>query len=259
MVKNDRKQGINKKTIFRLIAIFTILLFSYKILFKPSPILIRGLSLFICPQAKYFFKTEKKSIALTIDDIPDNNRLFPHTTLEILDVLNRYEAKATFFVITNQAKDFPLLMKSIVEQGHELGNHLTNDEPSIELQERFETEFVKADKFLSQFATVRWFRPGHGFCNVKMSEIVQKYSYKIALGSVWSYDTNSLVSPRFSSWYIKQNIRPGAIIILHDSQAKSDRRGQNTIKTLNHIIPQLQQQGYRFVTLSELDREAQQR
>ena len=249
---------MRKKTITTVFIGLIISLTGLKILSKPSIIMIDGLSAVLCSQGKFSFPIEEKLIALTIDDIPDNNHVLPHTTLGILDVLAIYKAKATFFVITNKAQEFPNLMRAIVEQKHELGNHLTNDEPSIKLGNKFETEFVKADRFLSQFATISWFRPGHGWCNAKMTKVVEKYNYQIALGSVWSYDTNSIVPPQFSSWYIKHNIRPGSIIILHDSNNQSDRRGQNTIAVLNEIIPQLQQQGYRFVTLSELERRANQ-
>ncbi len=225
---------------------------SIKILLAPSPVIIRGLSGFICPEVKYFFEVDRPLVALTIDDSPDDNREFPHSTLGILDVLAQYQAKATFFIITDKAQKFPQLLTSMVEQGHELGNHLTKDESSIRLGDRFEGEFVKAHNFLSQFAEVRWFRPGHGLCNNSMTKIIDKYNYQIALGSVWPYDT-SINSDDFASWYIKRNIRPGSIIVLHDSGGDNDIRGKNTIETLRKIIPSLQQQGYRFVTLSELD------
>ena len=244
----------NKKTIIIILIGLIISLLGLRLLSKPSMTMINGLSAVLCSQGNFFFNTEEKLVALTIDDVPDNNHIFPHTTLGILDVLANYQAKATFFVITNKAREFPELMRTIVEQKHELGNHLTNDEPSIKLKNKFETEFVKADRFLSQFATIRWFRPGHGWCNANMIKVVEKYDYQTALGSVWSYDTNDIVSPQFSSWYIKHNIRPGSIIVLHDSNNQSDVRGQNTIAILNKVIPQLQQQGYRFVTLSELER-----
>ena len=230
-------------------------LLGLQILLKSSTIMTSDLSAVICSPGKNSFNVGNKLIALTVDDIPDNNHILPHTTLEILDVLANYEAKATFFVITDKAQEFPALMTSIVEQGHELGNHLTGDKSGIKLGNKFEAKFVEADHFLQQFAQIKWFRPDRGWCNAKMNKVVQKYGYKTALGSAWSYDTN-IASPQLSSWYIKHNIRPGSIIVLHDSNNQSDRRGKNTIKVLKKIIPQLQQQGYRFVTLSELDRQS---
>ncbi|WP_019508727.1 polysaccharide deacetylase family protein [Pleurocapsa sp. PCC 7319] len=239
----------------RLFVIFTIVIFllAIAILLNPSPRIISSLSTYICPAARYFYRVDRPVIALTIDDSPDNNGLVPNTTSAILDTLAQYQIKATFFIITSKAKNNPQLINQIVKQGHELGNHLTVDESSIKLGNQFEAEFVKADRFLAKFAAINWFRPGHGWCNSSMTQIVHKYNYEIALGSVWSYDT-AITSDRFSSWYIQRNIRPGSIIILHDSDDKSDIRGINTVKTLNKIIPQLQQRGYHFVTLSELEK-----
>lgn len=238
----------------RIALIFTIIIFllGIRILLSPSPRIISSLSIHICPTARYFFKTKQPVIALTIDDSPDNNALSPNTTAAILDTLAQYQITATFFIITSKARNNPQLINQIVEQGHELGNHLTADESSIKLGEQFEAEFLKAERFLADFASINWFRPGHGWCNSQMAEIVHQYNHEIALGSVWPYDT-AIASDKFASWYIQRNIRPGSIIILHDSDDQSNNRGLNTVKTLNRIIPQLQKQGYRFVTLSELE------
>lgn len=246
-----------KRKIRIIIAIsFMLLLIFVKILLNPSPRLISSLSTYICPEARYFFSTDQPLIALTIDDSPDNNDLAPNTTVEILKVLARYQVKATFFIITNKAQANLQIIKNIVEQGHELGNHLTKDQSSIKLGEQFETKFRQADHFLTQFTPINWFRPGHGWCNAQMTEIVKKYNYQIVLGSIWSYDT-AIPLYWFSSWYIQRNTRPGSIIILHDSGDRNNLKGKNTLKTLNLIIPQLQQQGYHFVTLSELELLAQ--
>jgi peptidoglycan-N-acetylglucosamine deacetylase len=242
-----------RKTRIVVVIGLVFLLISTKILLNPSSRLISSLSSYICPEARYFFNINQPLIALTIDDSPDDNDFAPNTTLEILKVLAQYQVKATFFIITNKAQGNPQIIKNILKQGHELGNHLTKDESSIKLGDRFETEFKQADHFLTQFTSVNWFRPGHGWCNTQMTEIVKKYNYQIVLGSVWSYDT-ILPFSWFSSWYIQRNIRPSSIIILHDSGERNNLRGKNTLKTLNLIIPQLQQQGYHFVTLSELNR-----
>lgn len=244
---------------YKWLAILVVLLIGFaigKIIFYPPPLMLERVSPLICPEARYFFEVDEPLIALTIDDSPDNNHLFPHTTIGILDVLAQYKAKATFFIITNKAQESSELLQTMVNQGHELGNHLTEDEASIKLGDRFTEEFLIADRFLKQYATIRWFRPGHGWCNASMSQVVRRYNYQIALGSIWSYDTN-ISSAEFSRWYIQNNIRPGSIIILHDSDAQSDRIGENTIHTLQQIIPQLQRQGYQFVTLSELEQKSQ--
>ncbi|GAB4545149.1 MAG: polysaccharide deacetylase family protein [Pleurocapsa sp.] len=217
------------------------------ILLFPSPRLILFLSPYICPEAVYFADTKQPIIALTIDDSPSN------ITPEILKVLQKYQVKATFFPIANQIKINKNLFSQIIEEEHELGNHLTEDEPSIKLGDQFATEFLKADQILSEFTTPVWMRPGGGFCNQEMVKIVKNYNYKIALGTVWAYDTHVLF-PEFSSWFILKNIHPGAIIVLHDSSDRDpqNKRAKNTVKTLNIIIPKLQQRGYKFVTLTQL-------
>ena len=208
----------------------------------PQPWLIKLLSSRICPGAVYFQQTTEPVVALTIDDSPD-----AQTTEAILQVLAKYNVQATFFPIGDRIQINPELTQAIVSAGHEVGNHLTTDEPSIKLGEKFPTELAKAHQTLSEYAPVKWLRPGSGFCNSRMVETAKTYDYQIALGSVWPYDTH-LISRRFANWFILTNTKPGSIIVLHDGGT----RGLNTAKTLETVIPQLQAKGYHFVTLSEL-------
>lgn len=208
----------------------------------PQPWLIKFLSGWICPGAVYFQETTEPVVALTIDDSPDSQ-----TTDTILQVLAEHGVKATFFPISDRIEANPQLTQKIVDEGHEVGNHLTTDEPSINLGDRFPKELAKAHQLLSAYAPVKWMRPGSGFCNAEMVEAAKTYNYQVALGSVWSYDTH-LTSSKFANWFIRTNTKPGSIIVLHDGS----KRGVNTAQTLSVIIPELQQKGYRFVTLSEL-------
>ena len=166
-----------------------------------------------------------------------------------MDVLEAYQIVATFFPISNQVLENKAIIQRIVTNGHEIGNHLTNDEPSIKLEDKFASELDKAHRTLSNFSTIKWLRPGGGWCNQKMIETAQnKYNYQIALGSVWSYDTH-IPSSRFATWFILANTKPGSIIVLHDV----GKRGARTVTTLEKIIPELQKRGYQFVTLSDLN------
>jgi peptidoglycan-N-acetylglucosamine deacetylase len=218
-----------------------VLLIIFNLLF-PQWWLIKLISPRICPNAVYFKVTEQPIIALTIDDSPDAN-----TTPKILAVLAEYKVVATFFPIANKIAENQTIIEAIVRDGHEIGNHLTEDKPSIKLKEKFATELDKAERVLSHFTTIKWLRPGGGWCDQEMVEIAKKYNYQVALGSVWSYDTH-IPSSRFASWFILANTKPGSIIVLHDVA----QRGKRTITTLKKIIPELQKKGYRFVTLSEL-------
>lgn len=195
------------------------------------------------PEVLYSVETDEPVVALTIDDSPDAQH-----SAEILELLNRHQSRATFFMITGRIPGNEGVVQRMVEEGHELGNHLTRDEPSIALSnEEFERELVKADKVLSQYAHVVWVRPGSGWYNQEMLATIKKRGYRTALGSVYPYD------PQIGfAWYMAQyvlwKVRPGAVIVLHDYL----RRGQRTIRALEIILPKLAERGYRVVTLSEL-------
>jgi peptidoglycan/xylan/chitin deacetylase (PgdA/CDA1 family) len=197
------------------------------------------------PGAIYFVETEKKLVALTIDDGPD-----PETTAEILEVLAQYETKATFFLISSFIPGNEDLVAQIVSQGHELGNHMTHEEPSITLsQSEFVTKFNEADNVLSKFAEVRWFRPGSGLYNSAMIHylIDDDRGYGCVLGSVYPFDA-TIPSSSFAANYILWNVKPGAIIILHDR----GNRGKRTVQTLKRVLPELNRRGYKVVSLTEL-------
>lgn len=233
------------EVIFFLFLICFIAVIIVNLLF-PQHWFIKLISPFICPNAIYFQNTNQPLIALTIDDSPDAD-----TTQEILAILAQYQVTATFFPIANQIATNQTVMAAIIEGGHEIGNHLTEDEPSIKLKDNFATDLNKAHQVLSKFATknktIKWLRPCCGWCNQAMIETAAKHNYQVVLGSVWSYDTH-IPSSSFASWFILANTKPGSIIVLHDVA----QRGKRTIATLKKVLPELQKKGYRFVTLSEL-------
>lgn len=197
----------------------------------------------IVPGVVYFAKTNKPIIALTIDDGPD-----AATTPKILEILRHHEARATFFVISSRIKGNELLIQEMVDYGHELGNHLTEDKPSIKLSpQEFEVELLKAHTVLSKFAKPRWLRPASGWHNTTMVKIARKHGYQVALGSIFPFDTH-ISSSWFTEKHILFNVYPGAIVVLHDHGLW----GERTASTLERILPELYRRGYRVVTLSEL-------
>ncbi len=197
----------------------------------------------IVPGVIYFAQTDQPMIALTIDDGPD-----AATTAKILAVLQQHEARATFFVIGSRIKGNESLLEAMLDGGHELGNHMTEDEPSIKLSAKeFEVELLKAQAILAQFAQPHWLRPASGWHDRTMVEIAQQHGYQVALGSIFPFDTH-IASSWFAAKQILWNARPGAVIILHDHGAW----GERTAATLAKVLPELSRRGYRVVTLSEL-------
>ncbi|MBE9042070.1 polysaccharide deacetylase family protein [Oscillatoriales cyanobacterium LEGE 11467] len=197
----------------------------------------------IAPGAVYFSDTDERIVALTIDDGPD-----AIATPKILQLLARYRSRATFFLISSRISGNESLVMQAIREGQELGNHLTEDEPSIDLSpEAFEANLLEAEAVLSQFASPRWLRPASGWYNSQIIATAQKHGYRVALGSIFPYDTN-IPSVQFAAHHILTNVRPGDIIILHDGGDRGDR----TVSVLEIVLPELQRQGYRIVSLSEL-------
>jgi peptidoglycan/xylan/chitin deacetylase (PgdA/CDA1 family) len=195
------------------------------------------------PQVVYLVDTQEPVVALTIDDGPD-----PVGTPRILDVLGQHDAHATFFLITSRIPGNEEIVLRTVEEGHELANHLTTDEPSVLLPPpEFERQLLESHHALSRFSDVRWFRPGSGWYNAEMLSILHQHGYRCALGSVYPFDPQ-IPSSWFASRYILRNVRPGSIIVLHDYGA----RGERTASALATVLPELNRRGLRVVTLSEL-------
>ena len=195
------------------------------------------------PGCVYELPRGDKVVALTLDDGPDSA-----TTPELLRILAANDAQATFFLISGHLPGNDSLVMRLVQEGHEIGNHFSRNEASIALPHRdFVASFLQADSALRRFAPVRWVRPGSGHYNWRMIRTFREHSYRCALGSIYPFDPQIPV-PAFSAWVARRNVRPGAIIILHDSGYK----GRNTIKTLRKLLPDLRRKGYRIVTLSQL-------
>ena len=196
------------------------------------------------PRCLYTVPTRERVVALTLDDGPDS----AHTP-KILRLLHTHGARATFFLISGRVPGREELVTTVVAEGHEIGNHLTRDEPSIRLRpEAFTTSVREAGTVLGRFAPVRWLRPGSAWYTSAMIETIERQGYRCALGSVYPYDAH-VPSTRFAAAYILANTRPGAVIVLHEGGG----RGRRTVEVLRQVLPVLSARGYRVVTLSELD------
>lgn len=195
------------------------------------------------PDVLYSVDVQAPVVALTIDDGPDAT-----SSPLILDVLKEYGAHATFFLISERIPGNEDIVQQMIANGHELGNHLTEDEPSINLSlDDFEQALIEADDVLSEFSDVQWIRPGSGWYNEEMLAVMEKYGYRCVLGSVYPYDPQ-IGLYWYSAQYVLWKVKPGSVIVLHDY----DTRGHRTAKALEIILPELRKRGYRVVTLSEL-------
>jgi peptidoglycan/xylan/chitin deacetylase (PgdA/CDA1 family) len=195
------------------------------------------------PRVLYFVDTPEPVIALTIDDGPD-----PKGTLRILEVLDAHHATATFFLISDRIAGRESVVQAILDAGHEIANHLTRDEPAIDLDPAtFESELIRSQEALAPFGGSPWFRPGSGWYDDWMFPILERHDYRLALGTAYPLDAE-IHSVWFATRILLWQVDQGDIIILHDGGG----RGERTAEILMRVLPELQHRGLRVVSLGEL-------
>lgn len=188
-----------------------------------------------------------KCIALTFDDGPH-----PEYTPQILDILDEYGVKATFFVVGENASRYPGLVSRVISSGHEVGNHTWSHKGMKELSsEQISEEIAKTHDFLKtnfDYSPVL-FRPPGGGEYKKALEKTEEMGYKYVLWS-WHTDPKDWKSPSAESIAkaVMDTVGNGDIVLLHDYVSGKS----STPAALRQIIPSLLAQGYSFVTVSEL-------
>lgn len=189
--------------------------------------------------------TDKKQIALTFDDGPH-----PGRTPEILDILERYNIKATFFLIGENVEYYPDIVKREIASGHEVGNHTYSHATLNQLTEvEIEEEILKFENALFKLTDYPLYliRPPCGVLGENLKSTVGKSNYKIIL---WSIDTRDWAHTSVDDICnnIISNAKSGDIILMHDYITGTSP----TPKVLEKIIPILLEDGFEFVTVSEL-------
>lgn len=200
-------------------------------------------SLVRAPGTYYMVDTQEKVVALTFDDGPD-----PNYTRLVLNVLQEKNVKATFFVLGENAKQNPELLLQINKAGHEIGNHGYSHSYN---STQFVRELVKTDEVIFSLLHQHtyFYRPPGG---VVSKAVIQGVKAKGYLLTLWSIDSKDWRNPGANRIVqnVVESISPGAIILLHDGGEKREQ----TAEALKVIIDRLRKDGYRFVTLTELQR-----
>ena len=185
--------------------------------------------------------TNQKVIALTFDDGPD-----PKFTETILDILKQKQVKATFFVLGENATQNPTLLRRMITEGHEIGNHgYTHDYSQRKLTE--EIKQTDQSVFTATGTHTYFYRPPGGFVTKSQINVIKNQGYVVTL---WSVDSKDWRNPGVSRIVnnVVQKVFPGAIVLLHDGGGFKSQ----TVLALEQVIDKLIADGYRFVTLSEL-------
>nr|WP_312471423.1 polysaccharide deacetylase family protein [Neobacillus sp.] len=195
--------------------------------------------------------TKEKMVAITFDDGPH-----PVFTPQILNILAKYNAKATFFVAGNKVKRFPEILRREVKEGHEIANHTYNHIYDRNITAATLTaELEETDKLIQSIIGYKptLYRPVGGLYNDLIINTAVKNGKLVILWS-WNKDPKDWQNPAASRICrdITEEVRPGNIILLHDWHGSEFSQACQTVLALDTVLDFLSKNGYKCVTVSEM-------
>ena len=200
-------------------------------LIEQPPKLLRWLY----PRALWRMDKNVKAVYLTFDDGP-----IPEITPWVLDLLDKYNIKATFFLVGDNVRKHPEEFKMIVERGHRVGNHTFNHISGLKyLSYNYLENTNKADELIKS----KLFRPPHGWMRWGQY-MVLSHRYTVVMWDLVTRDYSKHLNGRQVLRNVKKYVRNGSIITFHDS-IKSEK---NLKYALPRAIEWLLEQGYEFKT-----------
>ena len=195
-----------------------------------------------------------KDVYLTFDDGP-----IPEVTPRVLEILDRYHIKATFFMVGENIDKHPDVFAQVLDAGHMVGNHTYNHLKGWNYSKQEYLENVEAweeayDRWFIPVATPRWmdkpplrlFRPPYGKATLAQRRALHQRRYHLIYWDILTRDYNASVTPEMMLDNIKRNTRPGSIINFHDSLKSNERM----LTVLPQAIEWLQAQGYALRALN---------
>jgi len=186
-------------------------------------------------------ETEEKVVAITFDDGPTKNVEI------ILPLLEKYNAKATFFLIGNDLEQNMDLGQKIVGAGHQVGNHTYSHQRMIFKKPSFiQREIEKTNQLIEEsgFSGDIDFRPPNG----KKLFLLPYFLNKQGIETItWNLEPDTFYSSVIEKVsYVTEHVKPGSIILLHPMYDETE------LETLEQILKSLSEEGYKFLTVNEL-------
>jgi peptidoglycan/xylan/chitin deacetylase (PgdA/CDA1 family) len=242
MVAKYMKNSIKIVIILFILIILAIASFC---VFFDEAVLVRKRSVFRINRAE-------KVVALTFDDGPS-----PLWTPKILDELKKADIKATFFMLGEHVAKYPEIARQVAQEGHEIGNHTYDHHVLLYYTlKELEKEIKDTERIIQKVTgkTTRYFRPPKAWLTAQEKKKIEELGYKVIL---WSLNSKDWVTfdDKYIVKYILRNIRPGDILLFHDSGGVFGTEGgdrHETVKTIPLLVEKMHKIGYKFVTVSEL-------
>ena len=202
-------------------------------LIERPPLLYR----LLFPEAIWRFKKRgRKVVYLTFDDGP-----IPEVTPWVLDTLDRYRIKATFFMVGENVCRNPELFEEIKKRGHSWGNHTMHHLQGMKVRSVNYLRDLNAAHTVIQSSL---FRPPHGIIRWAQAKVIKNH-YNIVMYDLVTRDYSRKLSPDQVFENVRRYARNGSIIVFHDSL----KARKNIMATLPRAIEWLQSEGYEFARL----------
>ncbi|HKW88945.1 MAG TPA: polysaccharide deacetylase family protein [Candidatus Acidoferrales bacterium] len=208
------------------------------------------------PQSQLFgptvrFTGDTGSIAITFDDGPN-----PAATPALLDLFDKYQGRATFFLIGGHVRAFPALAREVASRGHLIGNH-TETHPNLTFlsPKTITRELTLCGEAIESAVGMkpRWMRPPYGFRGPQLRGVIRRMGYSgVAMWSKLAWDWNP--QPAEPVIHRLQTVTGGDIVLLHDGDHRTlegDRK--HTVDALAYWLPRWKDAGLRFVTLDAIE------
>jgi len=180
------------------------------------------------PSLVWNIATKEKELYLTFDDGPHET-----ATPFVLDQLKQYNAKATFFCIGKNVKDYPGIYARILDEGHAPGNHTFNHLNGWKTKSNL---YVKDIAEAAKYVDSKLFRPPYGRISPFVSKMLRnKLGYKIIMWHILSGDFDRKLPPEKCTENVLLNAKPGSIIVFHDSTKAWERMSFALPKILKYF------------------------
>lgn len=225
----------------------------------------------VYPRSQLFghavYQTDRANkLALTFDDGPN-----PAITPKLLDLLDRHNAKATFFLVGKYVRESPALAKEISARSHLLGNH-TESHPNLFFcgPKETRTELLRCSEAIQQATWVqpRWFRPPFGFRSPWLGAIVQQQQMRMLMWTLipgdwfakpadWLINRMKPIAAHAQNLSHKNNTlqktSAGDVLCLHDGDyARPNADRTRTLAALEYWLPRWRDLGLEFVTMRDI-------
>ncbi len=202
------------------------------------------------PDLVWRYPSDTKVVYFTFDDGPT-----PSGTPLLLDILTRFDVKASFFLLGAGAERDPGMVRALADAGHTLGNHTYSHPNAWRFpQEKLIEEMNRTTALLEDHAQqpIRWMRPPYGLFTTPMRQWCVRHHHQLTMWDVGVGDFLERATSRDVERRVRRGITPGSIVVLHDNP----KANGITPRALANLVEQLLDEGWRFATLDDFSPDA---